>query len=220
MPVQCLAIRNGSCAQNTADCSEEGSLIEFGERPAKGRGVDLISVKRHINEGETVDAIANDDNLLRVIVKHRRFFELYESKQHRVANKGNTEPIEVYIRHGPSGTGKTRAVCETARVIFIGNEDNEGFIYRMTNNSRTNFGSYSTESLILFGDVQLKKVPSATTLKRFTGRYPEEVRVLYEWVSWKPKVIFLTSRVPSSWWTPDQCDWQAIKRRVKTVVRI
>jgi hypothetical protein len=218
LPVQYLAVRNGTLAQNTAYCSKEGKLIECGERPAQGRRVDLISVKRRIDDGDTVDTIEDDQNFFGVIVKHRKFFEQYERKKRRITNKGNHEPIEVYIRHGLPGTGKTRFVYDFAKKHYGGS------IYRMPTNSGTNFGSYNGESVVLFDDVKINEVPSVTTLKKPTDRYPEEVRVLYGYVPWKPKVIFLTSNhVPGVWWSPDQCDqfdWEAIKRRVKTVVQV
>ena len=218
LPVQYLAVRNGTLAQNTAYCSKEGKLIECGERPAQGRRVDLISVKRRIDDGETVDAIEDDENFFGVIVKHRKFFEQYERKKRRITHKGNHEPIEVYIRHGLPGTGKTRAVYEFA------NEHYGGSIYRMPSNTGTNYGSYNGELVVLFDDFKINEVPSVSVLKKITERYPEEVRVLYGHVPWKPKVIFFTSNhVPSTWWSPDQCDpidWEAVKRRIKTAVQV
>ena len=83
MPVQRLAQRNGTLAQNKTYCSKEGTLVECGERPAQGRRVDLISIKRRIDEGEKLDDIEDDENCFGVVMQHRKCFEQYERKKRR-----------------------------------------------------------------------------------------------------------------------------------------
>ena len=62
-------------------------------RPAQGRRVDLISIKRRIDEGEILDGIEDDENCCGVIVKHRKFFEQYEHKKRRKIMKDDYSPI-------------------------------------------------------------------------------------------------------------------------------
>ena len=216
MPTNYLHTRDGSLRANKAYCSKEGQLIECGEAPAQGRRVDLISVKRRIDEGETVDDIEDDENFFGTIVKHRKFFEQYERKKRRKVMKDDFTAIEVYIRYGLPGTGKTAAAYDYA------NEHYGGSIYRLPTNSGTNFGSYNGESVVLFDDVKAGEVPSVSILKKLTDRYPDEVRVLYGWIPWKPKVVFITSNwEPGTWW-PDlaDVDYDAISRRVVSVTEV
>jgi hypothetical protein len=216
MPKNYLAIRNGTLAQNKSYCSKEGTLVECGEKPAQGRRVDLISVKRRIDDGEVLDDIEDDENYFGTVCKNRKFFEQYERKKRRKIMKDDFSAIEVYIRYGLPGTGKTSYAYEYAKKHY------DGSIYRMPTNSGTNFGSYNGESVVLFDDVKTGEVPSVSVLKKLTDRYPDEVRVLYGWIPWKPKVIFITSNwEPGTWWQDlAEVDYDAVSRRVTTVTEV
>ena len=142
--------------------------------------------------------------------------EQYERKQRRRIMKEDFSAIEVYIRYGLPGTGKTSYAYEYAK------KHHGGSIYRLPTNSGTNFGSYNGESVVLFDDVKAGEVPSVSTIKKLTDRYPDEVRVLYGWIPWKPRVIFITSNwEPGTWW-PDlnEVDYDAVSRRVASVTEV
>ena len=92
----------------------------------------------------------------------------------------------------------------------------------MPTNSGTNFGSYNGQSVVLFDDVKVGEDPSVSTIKKLTDRYPDEVRVIYGWIPWKPKVIFITSNwEPGTWWSDiAEVDYDAVSRRISTVTGV
>ena len=73
-------------------------VIESGEKPAQGRRVDLISVKRRIDDGDLVDDIENDENYFGTVVKHRKFFEQYERKIRRKHMHDDYNGVQYRVR--------------------------------------------------------------------------------------------------------------------------
>jgi hypothetical protein len=58
--------------------------------------------------------------------------------------------------------------------------------------------------VILFDDVKINEIPSITRLIVLTDRYPIELKKHNGFLTWKARVIVLTSNYhPDTWWSHD-----------------
>nr|AJP36392.1 replication-associated protein [Avon-Heathcote Estuary associated circular virus 10] len=204
----------GNFRENTAYCSKEGNLIEFGEKPNEN-GVQgtAIEYKRRLEEGQTTMEIAEDENLFGQYLHSYRALEKYEQHFRGKKLKVDHNVPEVYIRWGPSGTGKTHGVFKQYgrdKVCIV--PDNTGHWFDNCNNS----------DVMLFDDVEIDAIPPISKFLRLTDRYPMQVPTKGGFIWWKPKVIVFTSNLPwEQWWNTLNTEHKiAVRRRVTRVTRI
>nr|AJP36389.1 replication-associated protein [Avon-Heathcote Estuary associated circular virus 10]AJP36394.1 replication-associated protein [Avon-Heathcote Estuary associated circular virus 10] len=204
----------GNFRENTAYCSKEGSLIEFGEKPNEN-GVQgtAIEYKRRIEEGQSTMEIAEDENLFGQYLHSYKALEKYEQHIRGKKIKLDETPPEVYIRWGAAGTGKTHGVFKRYgrdKVCIV--PDNTGKWFDNCHNS----------DVMLFDDVEIDAVPPISQFLRLTDRYPMQVPVKGGFIWWKPKVIVFTSNLPwEQWWNTLNTEHKrAVQRRLTRVTRI
>jgi len=101
-------------------CEEERSVPtklegpwQLGTMSNQGQREDLLAIKRRIDDGVSLQAIALDEDLYPTWIKMPKNFETYKRL---VTPQRRRKPI-VFLFVGPSGTGKTRTACTLARFL-------------------------------------------------------------------------------------------------------
>lgn len=202
----------GTFRESRAYCSKEGRLIEFGEKPNEN-GVKsvLVNFKRKLDEGDSVLAVAEQEDYFPTYLQYRNGLHEYSRYIRQKKLQENRDVPDVYVRLGPPGTGKTRWLDDTFGL--------DGW-RRAPDNKGQWFDGCDERDVILFDDVEAGQVPSLSLFKQLTDRYPFKVPIKGGFITWKPRVIVFTSNSPPSEWWPNMStfDKEAVERRIKEVV--
>jgi len=103
----------GNFRENELYCSKESNYTEFGIKPNEdGKKTTMLDVKRRLDDGEHHMDIAEDPECFNAVRQSSRFFKEYENHVRAKKARTNRDMPLVYIRYGPSGTGKTRWLDE------------------------------------------------------------------------------------------------------------
>jgi hypothetical protein len=126
--------------------------------------------------------------------------------------KDNSDAPEVYVRIGPSGTGKSEWL-----------DDKFGTSGYTT--APDNLGRWFDKcacDVVLFDDVETGQVPPFSVWKLLCDRHPFHVPVKGGFIWWKPKVIVVTSnQSPSTWWGElDELNKGAFERPVTSIEEV
>lgn len=200
-------VMRGTLEDSKNYCSKQADLIEFGSRPCQGRRADLIDVKRKLEQGQDVMDIAMEEQHFSTVMRHERFFNKVQNHIKRKKIEKARDVPDVYLRIGPTGTGKTRWLDDTfgpGKWAFV--PDNTGKWFDDCHNY----------DVVCFDDVKVNEIPPISWFKKLIDRYPLNVPIKGGFAPWKPKVIVITSNsAPSQWW-PDasSMDLDAIARRI------
>lgn len=204
----------GNFRENTAYCSKEGDLIEFGEKPNEN-GVQgtAIEYKKRLDEGQSTMEIAEDPDLFGQYLHSYKALEKYEHHIKGKRAKVDRNKPKVYIRYGPAGTGKTR---------WLDDEFGPGNYTIMPDNTGKWFDGCQHSDIILFDDVEIDQIPPISQFLRLTDRYAIEVPIKGGFTWWKPKVIVFTSNIPwKFWWKSMNTEHaKAVERRLFRVTRV
>lgn len=162
----------------------------FEEQIPKGQGsrTDLLSVKKAIDSGSSVEQLLDQDDHFQAFATHKKFFTEYQAhKRRRLA----FEAPAVHLRHGPTGTDKTRYVYSTHGLddIWVWNPGMGPW-----------FDGYAGQSVVLFDEFR-GDIPYGQIL-RYTDGYPKtKVPVKGGFIDFSPKIIYFTSPVNyDAWW--------------------
>lgn len=213
-PTAHLEQMRGNFRENTAYCSKEGNLIEFGEKPNEnGVQSTAIEYKRRLDEGQTTMEVAEDPDMFGQYLHSHKALEKYENHIRWKKARFDLDPPEVYIRWGESGSGKTYGVYQQYGCDRI---------VKMFSKEGRWFDNCNRGDVILFDDVGPGAVPKIEWLLELTDRYPMQVEVKGGTTLWKPKVIVLTSNIPwDQWWPSMNLQHKvALQRRLTRVTRI
>lgn len=187
-------VRKGTHAQAkayvTKDETREAGPWTFGDEPASGQGgrSDLLSVKRKIDEGATMAAVA-DEHFATWTRLHRALGEYKAMKtQHN-----RSWPTFTTVYWGPPGTGKTRrAFHEAGPEAF--------WLMKPGEHQTPFFDGYDGHDVVVI-DEFFGWLPR-DLMCRMCDRYPCRVQTKGGSVSFYPKRIIITSNVhPSQWWS-------------------
>lgn len=176
-----------------------------GQGPAgQGRRTDITALR---------DAVLNGATDVDLFKTHTRSYLAYYNGIERIRlalAKPRSEPTELYIILGPTGTGKTRFVAEK-----------EPDLYWKQPGSQWWDGYHGQEAVIL-DDFYGWMAPHE--LLRLADRYPLMVQVKGSQVNFNSKRLYITSnKVPTHWWkeeTMSKYDMSALWRRVTLVICI
>lgn len=174
----------GDFAPNHTYSSKEGQLIEHGQHPHQGEHTDLQELKVQLDEDKRPLEIANEvDGMFGVVVRTHKFAEKYwqYKRQHRLENERFT-PQDI-VRYGPTGTGKTSWMDQT-----FGTND-----WCRVPGKGVRWFDHCDCDVVLFDDVKVNEIPPIGTILDLTDRYPLEVEVKGEFITWKSRVIVFTS---------------------------
>lgn len=178
---------------------------EFGVRhssPTSGRSRAVEDLFQELKNGTPLTpALVN-----RVEITGQQFFQYHRAFKacENFFRPERTDPVEVHVRWGEPGSGKTKyAVDRGARIL----------------NWRTPFmlGYTGREEIVVIDDFNPMDMPRATFLQ-LTDRYNVTVEVKGDVLAWNPKIIYITSNFdPSSWYSGSNVWDQAVKRRLTTI---
>ncbi len=195
-----LEKRAGTQTQAIDYCKKDGDYYENGERMQQGSRSDLTSLKTRLDNGESIQDLARDDETFSLIIRYRKGLEWYASLRSTPRRFKST----VWVFRGPTGCGKTSRVwreCDEERMplwVWPGGEW---------------FDGYSGHEAVLFDDFCGEL--GFRLLLRLLDRYPMQVPVKGSYVEWCPKKIYITSNKSPHEWYPDELDVAPLIRRIE-----
>lgn len=195
-----LESRKGSRTQARDYCfKEDDKPFEYGKwTPDKqGQRNDLICVKKLLEDPDVeMSAIAGEH--FESFCKYNKFFDRYR-QWHTTERDYETY---VYVYHGATGTGKTRAAFLQPNAKQI--DYHNGF-----------FEDPGDATTLIFDDVRNPvNLFGRRLFLRITDRYPMKVNIKGGHAEWKPKtIIFTTNDDPATWNLDAAC-----RRRINSYV--
>lgn len=183
----------------TGYCKKDGDWHEQGVRPTeeqfneqapKGQGArsDLLSIKKAIDEGSNVETLLDDDQHFHAFATHKKFFTEYQAHKRR---RTEFVHLQIHVRHGPTGTDKTR-------YVFANHDLDDLWVWNPGMGPW--FDGYAGQSVVLFdefrGDIPYGQILNAT------DGYPKcKVPFKGGFIDFSPKIIYFTSPVNyDAWW--------------------
>lgn len=104
----------GSDADNLSYCAKEGQLFcEYGVRKSQGRRNDIRSAVQMLEEGCSMKQTARENPV--VYVKYHRGLEKYKA----LLVEPRTQPPNVQVFYGPTGSGKSRSARELLPNAYV-----------------------------------------------------------------------------------------------------
>lgn len=206
-----VEVQLGSFEQNEMYCNKDKDWKEFGERPQQGRRNDILGVKRRLDQGVPLSELVENESFFSTVMRNERSLAKYELQQQikRMRKEGH-KPPEVYIRIGPTRSGKTSFVYKT-----------HGYdkVYSVADVTGAWHDGYAGEPVLLYDDVDCTRCPKIEYFKKITDGHPERYPIKGGYVAIRPTHIYLTSNhQPKDWWKGiDASDWNAIKERITEV---
>lgn len=167
-----------------------------------GKRNDIIDVKRKLDAGEELWAIAEDEQHFPTVLRNYKGFGSYKHAR----TEPRSHKTTVFVFYGAPGTGKSRAAF---------NFDN-AFVVPASNGTQWMDGyDPSRHRTIIFDDFHAS-VP-AHLLLRLLDNYPLQFPVKGGFVQFRPEAVVLTSNYhPREWynWNDIKADFGAFERRV------
>jgi len=209
-----MEIVRGNFEQNETYCNKDKQWEEYGERPQQGRRNDILGAKRRLDSGIAIDDLMEDEAFFGIVMRNERSLRKYseQQRQKKMRKEGRLMP-EVYIRVGPTRSGKTSYVYEQHGY------DNVYSVFDVTGKWHD---GYRGEPVLLFDDIDSRKKPEIEYFKKITDGNPQNYPAKGGSVYIRPTHIYLTSNhTPDKWWDPiDKGDWAAIKERITEIRHI
>ncbi len=205
-----LEIMKGTYTDSIKYCSKENKTTEHGKRPAQGQRADLVAIKKSLDEGKSVNDIAQDDNTFPQWCQYRKALTEYVSMKAK-PRSGMTKVIYVW---GPTGTGKSH-LAHTKGAQFV-TYTKSGFIIGY---------DPAKGSVVCFDDFTGQELPRKVFLNLF-DKYPLRVNIKGGDVEWNPTVVYITSNVdPQTLYRDCICTTcghgeacRAIQRRIAQII--
>lgn len=185
----------------TKQDTREGGPWSVGERPrgpTQGRRTDLERIKRRLDSGESVRAIAQDH-----FSDYLRYAKGFNDYRKLVQQRRSTDPI-VIILWGPTGIGKSRYASSVApRTHAYWKDPGEWW------------EGYDGESVVVWDEFRRDNC-KITDLLRWFDRYPVNAMVKGGSVPLHANLFILTSNEPSREWFlgADGEHQRALQRRI------
>lgn len=180
---------------------KDENYVEFGSRPVgKGHRSDLTALKNDLDKKRPLKNIA-DTHFSNFIRYHRGINEY-----RRLVSVPRDFKTLVIVYHGPTGSGKTRAVVDNATDLWSYSSD--GW-----------FDGYDQHKQVIFDDFSGSEFKLNYLLK-LLDRYPMQVKVKGGFVNWAPEEIYITSNLnPTDWYkNAHQEHVNALFRRIDHIV--
>lgn len=203
----------GCFRENSAYCSKEGNLVEFGEKPNEnGKTCVVNAFMAGLTAGKPLREVATDADHMETYCRYRNGIKdlINFEREKEILNGGFLQP-ELYIRIGPAGTGKSRWVFDKygyANVTTMYTYQGGKF-----------FVPCNVTDVVLFDDVQAGSIIPLALFKSLTDGHPKRVETKGGEVLWRPKVIVFTSNShPFDWWPNlSGLDKEALERRITKI---
>lgn len=195
-----MEMARGSWEENAKYTGKEGNILAFKEPPKSLQGArnDLQAFANALKRGADDDELF--ENHLRCLAKYPR---LEQRIKESVAKKKSRpfRKLEVHVRFGVAGTGKTRLPYEEGAYIFSDYE-------------RGWWDGYDGESVVLFDDFYggVKWSSLLRLLDGYQCRLP--IKGGHTYAQWT-KVYLTSNRHPSEWYASGMR--AELKRRISTI---
>lgn len=179
--------------------------IEMGEMPKQGKRNDLKKLGDLVREGYTDKEICKSEMCNSWLHAYRGVREM----RLVLKCKKRTWPMQVYIRWGKAGSGKTRWVYDMWDVDDIYSKDLTKW-----------WDGYEGQRVVLIDDFRpFTGEIDYQYLLRLTDRYPMRVEYKGGSCEFCSRIIVITSNIdPKKWW--DEETWEPMGRRVNEIVNV
>ncbi len=203
----------GSPQQNRLYCSklagQAAHPTEFGEiSQGPGTRTDLQAIFRAMDEGATPEEVARAYTV--TWARYPRAVDRY----YLVVGPKREWPMEVHVYYGLTGSGKSRAVHDSARARGL---DVYDVMSPNCSNGAVWFDGYMREPIVLLDDFY-GWLPW-TFLLKLLDRYPLRVQTKGGSVPFLSKEIYITSNChPNQWYNyGPRMHYTALERRINTI---
>ncbi len=195
------------CRKNeTRAEGDDSGPFEWGSISRQGTRSDLEEVRRSITEGMDEREVA--DTYFSAWVRYGSSFTRYRNMLY--LREINSEPPDVRVYWGPTGTGKTRCAWNEFPNLYP--------VPVPSARSQPWFDNYCGQEVVLIDDFHGYEY-QLTFLLRLLDRYPLQVPVKTSFANWCPKIIIITSNIPPADWYPDEpaASRAALLRRISSI---
>lgn len=201
----------GSDQQASEYCKKEGDFVEYGaidRVPTQGRRSDLAPVAQFIREGSSIADVGRA--FPEAFIKFSRGIEKLADCY---VEPRNFRSQCVYL-WGPTGTGKTRRAY--AEALALGG----GAVSWVSDNTLKWFDGYDPRSKCVILD-DFAGDCKVTLLLRLIDRYPYKVPIKGGFLTWRPRIIYITSNYPpDKWYGHEGEHYNALLRRIDEIIHI
>lgn len=194
--------RYATSTQAAQYCMKDGDYQEDGVISHAGRRKDLELVYHMVKEGKSDIQIGEA-----FPGTYMRFYKAIDRVRFNYAQTNNKfEEVEVHVRWGAAGTGKTRYVVDTHPGHFRLNYDKELW-----------FDGYTNQEVILIDDFY-GNIGYGAFLQLTDGyKYSLPIKGAFTWKQWK-KVYITSNKHPREWFKEG---WNtALERRFTTITEV
>lgn len=178
--------RMGNSDQAAEYCHKEGNYTEFGHRSKsrQGKRTDLDNLREDLLQNLPLQEIAQTH--FASFIRYQRGINAFRSI---LAPERNWE-MEVRVYWGKTGTGKTRRVYEESEGRAVYSHPGGPW-----------FDGYDQQEIVLF-DEFTGSYFALPYLLRLLDRYPMRVPIKGGFVSFVPRIIYITANyAPEAWYT-------------------
>lgn len=170
----------GSPYANQLYCRKEGNYFEHGQLPQQGKRNDLHEAADFLLRGGTMRQLAAENPL--AVVKFGRGFSQLKTL---TDPPRSSDAVTVYWLYGSTGSGKTRSAWEYGKATAPDS-------IWCSNDSLQWYDGYDGQVVTIFDDFRAKDIRFSLLL-RILDRYELRVQFKGGYVSWRPKVIIITT---------------------------
>lgn len=209
-----LEIRAGTPEEARAYCTKDDTRREAddsgpweeGAFNRQGQRTDLEEIRRRIADGATDFDIAESN--FTDWCRYRQAFSAYRDMLGM--RRAATDPPEVRVYWGPTGSGKTRSAWDEFPDLFP--------VPVPARSQQPWFDGYVGQDVCLIDDFEGSEY-RITFMLRLLDRYPMAVPIKGAFRQWSPSVIIITSNVHPRDWYPDETDAHraALLRRLTSI---
>lgn len=209
----------GSPHDSLVYCSKDDpSPFIHGALPEPGKRNDLRMVTDRILAGDSIRDLAVDPEAATSVVKFYKGLSVLRSL---VLPKKREAPVVIWV-YGKTGLHKTRCALKSGRAMAraLGRKPDDIW---MSSGGLRWFDGYDGQAVAILDDFRAKHVANFAFFLRLLDRYSFDVEFKGGFVSWRPRVIFITCP-----YSPDECfatrgkhvpeDMQQLHRRITQVV--
>jgi len=184
---------------------------EFGNFKSEGQGKrsDLSRVADAIKLGTPLREVAK--TYPETFMRYRRSIREY-SRDLKRDDSPRTWPMEVHVRYGAPGTGKTRFIFDSHPFEDVYTRPNDGVWFTT---------DYVGQRVCVLDEFNPQVYPIQNLLQ-LLDRYPMQVPCKGDFLTFCSKIIYITSDSPPDQWYPGASRDQqaALLRRITTITRL
>lgn len=195
-----LLVAKGNRKQNYEYCSKEKLLLSIGSFTGSSNRTDLEDIRSSIDQGVSDLELAR--NNFPKWCQYRRAFQAYRALRLQESTALRLQ-LRVTCYWGAPGTGKTRAVYEAEKDLYI----HCGGCW---------FDGYRGQPAVLFDDYRSGVLPFDVLL-RVLDIYPIDVPVKGGFVPWRPERIYITSNLHPQHLVGTGDDYAPLGRRIHEI---